>query len=69
MTDRVRLYNRWTTRPKGGLPVKRTLIRPGVGGMLAALTLLAALRLQATPPVPAEPEVKPLEVTYYFLPG
>jgi hypothetical protein len=48
--------------------VKRTLIRPGVGGTLA-LTLLATLRLLATPPVSAETDTRPLEVTYYFLPG
>jgi hypothetical protein len=41
----------------------------GVRGASAALTLLAALPLLAMPAAAAKPGVKPLEVTYYYLPG
>ncbi len=45
------------------------MIRFGTGGALAALVLLALLRGPAASAAPAQPEKKPLEVTYYFLPG
>jgi hypothetical protein len=40
-----------------------------VKALLMALAILATLPLSAAPPAPKEPEVKPLEVTYFFLPG
>lgn len=67
--DHVQPYTRSTTSFERRTPVKRALIRPGAGCMLAALTLLATLRLLAAPPVSTEADAKPLEVTYYFLPG
>ena len=43
----------------------RTLVRP----LLVALAFLATLSLFAATPAPKEPEAKPVEVTYFFLPG
>jgi hypothetical protein len=37
--------------------------------LLVGLGLLATLPLSATTLAPKEPEVKPVEVTYFFLPG
>jgi hypothetical protein len=37
--------------------------------LLVGLGLLATLPLSAATPAPKEPEVKPVEVTYFFLPG
>ncbi len=49
--------------------MKTVLIRFGTGGALAALVLLTMLRGPAVSAAPEQPERKPLEVTYYFLPG
>lgn len=43
----------------------RTLVRV----LLVALGLLATLPLSALTPAPKEPEARPVEVTYFFLPG
>ena len=37
--------------------------------LLVGLGLLATLPLSAATPAPKEPEAKPVEVTYFFLPG
>jgi len=49
--------------------VKKAPIRVGIRSVPAVLTLLAALRLLAVPEAAKESAAKPLEVTYYFLPG
>ena len=44
-------------------------IRTFAIALLVALGLFAALLLSAATPAPKEPEAKPVEVTYFFLPG
>jgi hypothetical protein len=49
--------------------VKFAQIRMLGRALPVALGLLATVRLSAETPAPREPEAKPLEVTYFFLPG
>lgn len=49
--------------------MKLAPIRTISTALLVALGFLAALPLSAATPAPKEPEAKPVEVTYFFLPG
>jgi hypothetical protein len=49
--------------------MKITSTRTFVIVLLVGLGLLATLPLSAATPAPKEPEAKPVEVTYFFLPG
>ncbi len=49
--------------------MKIVFIRTFVRALLVALGLFSALPLSAVTPAPKEPEAKPVEVTYFFLPG
>ena len=49
--------------------MKIVQIRMLARALPVALGLLATTQLSAENPAPREPEAKPLEVTYFFLPG
>lgn len=49
--------------------MKISPIRTLVIALLVGLGLFATLPLSAATPAPKEPEVKTVEVTYFFLPG